>query len=160
MDYKYYNNCLCWKDMAGWIIMAYSLTLNSISPTSAANTGGVSLRLNFTLSGSGFSIPGFSVNLYNAASGGSLVKSLYFSDFEDPISGNAVSVNFSGVSPGSYYIEIYYKATATPRRVITITGASSAVNNIKLNATAIINNNLNANNVTKETLNGSTVYEK
>lgn len=160
MDYKYHNNCLCRKNLAGWIVMAYSLSLNSISPTTAANSGNVSLRLNFTLSGSGFSLPGFSVNLYSALSGGSLVKSLYYSDYEDPISGNAVAVNFGGVSPGNYYIEMFYRATATPRRVITITGASSAVNNIKLNATAIINNNLNANNVTKETLNGSTVYEK
>lgn len=140
--------------------MAYSLSLNSISPTSSANSGNVSLRLNFTLSGSGFSLPGFSVNLYSAASGGSLVKSLYYSDYEEPISGNAVAVNFSGVSPGTYYIEMFYRATATPRRAITITGSASGVNNIKLNLSAIINNNLNANSVTKETLNGSTVYEK
>ena len=140
--------------------MAYSLTLNSISPTTASNSGNVSLRLNFTLSGSGFSIPGFSVNLYTAASGGSLVKSLYYSEYESPISGNAVTVNFSGITPGTYYVEMFYKVTATPRRVITITGASSAVNNIKLNATVIVNNNLNGSSVTKETLNGSTVYEK
>ena len=122
--------------------MAYSLSLNSISPTTATNSGNVSLRLNFTLSGSGFSLPGFSVNLYNAASGDSLVKSLYYSDYEEPISGNAVAVNFSGVSPGTYYIEMFYRATAPPRRAITITGSASGVNNIKINLRAIINNNI------------------
>lgn len=140
--------------------MAYSLELHSINPTTAANTGSVGLRLSFTLSGSGFSLPGFSVNLYSAATGGTLVKGLYYSDTEDPISGNAVSVNFSGVAPGTYYVEMYFRAGGTPRRAITITGSSSDANNLKLNAVAIVNNTLNGSNVTKETHNGSTVYEK
>ena len=102
--------------------MAYTLTLHSISPTAAENLGNVALRMYFSLSGSGFSIPGFTINLYSSLTGGTIIKQLYYSDMYDPISGNGIIVNFNGVSPGTYYIELFFKTTATPRRAITITG--------------------------------------
>ena len=158
MDDQYYNNCIYWKNMVGWIRMAYTLTLNSISPTTAANTGNIGLRINFSLSGSGLAIPGFSLRLYNALSGGTLIKTLYYSDMYDPISGNSLLVDFIGVSPGTYYVELYYKVAGTPRRAITITGVGG-VKNIKLNSSEVSSNKLNSLNVTKETHNGNTVYE-
>lgn len=78
--------------------MAYTLTIHSISPTSAANTGKIGLVVNFTLSGSGFSLPGFSLSLYDALTGGSYVKSLYYDDINDLQSGMAYSVSFSGLA--------------------------------------------------------------
>lgn len=158
MDNKYYLNYIYWEDMVSWISMAYTLTLNSISPTTAANTGNIGLRINFSLSGSGLAIPGFSLRLYNALSGGTLIKTLYYSDMYDPISGNSLLVDFIGVSPGTYYVELYYKVAGTPRRAITIAGVGG-VKNIKLNSSEVSSNKLNSLNVTKETHNGNTAYE-
>ncbi|ABX81242.1 hypothetical protein [Acholeplasma laidlawii] len=138
--------------------MAYTLTIHSISPTTAANTGNIGLSINFTLSGSGVSLPGFSLSLYDALSGGSYIKSLYYDDINDLQSGMAYSVSFSGVSPGTYYVEIFYKAPGTTRRAITITGSSSATELITLNGSKVTASSLNGSQITNETVNGVKVF--
>lgn len=138
--------------------MAYTLTIHSISPTTAANTGNIGLVVNFTLSGSGFSLPGFSFNLYNSLTGGSLVKSLYYDDINDLQSGMAYSVSFSGVSPGTYYVEVFFKAPGSTRRAITITGSASTTELITLNGNKVTSNSLNGSQITSETVNGVKVY--
>lgn len=138
--------------------MAYTLTIHSISPTTAANTGNIGLVVNFTLSGSGFSLPGFSFNLYNSLTGGSLVKSLYYDDVNDLQSGMAYSVSFSGVSPGTYYVEVFFKAPGSTRRAITITGSASTTELITLNGSKVTSNSLNGSQITSETVNGVKVY--
>ena len=138
--------------------MAYTLTIHSISPTTAANTGNIGLSINFTLSGSGVSLPGFSLSLYDALSGGSYIKSLYYDDINDLQSGMAYSVSFSGVSPGTYYVEVFYKAPGTTRRAITITGSSSATELITLNGSKVTANSLNGSQITNETVNGVKVF--
>jgi hypothetical protein len=138
--------------------MAYTLTIHSISPATAENTGNIGLVVNFTLSGSGFSLPGFSFNLYNSLTGGSLVKSLYYDDINDLQSGMAYSVSFSGVSPGTYYVEIFFKAQGSTRRSITITGSASTTELITLNGNKVTSNSLNGSQITNETVNGVKVY--
>ena len=138
--------------------MAYTLTIHSISPTTAANTGNIGLSINFTLSGSGVSLPGFSLSLYDSLSGGSYIKSLYYDDTNDLQSGMAYSVSFSGVSPGTYYVEVFYKAPGSTRSAITITGSSSATELITLNGNKVTSNSLNGSQMTNETVNGVKVY--
>lgn len=138
--------------------MAYTLTLHSISPATAANTGNVSLILYFTLSGDGISLPGFSVDLYDAAIGGNHIKSLHYSDYDEPSSGYAISISFAGVSPGTYYIQMFYRAIGTPRIAITITGSSSGIKNIILNGNQVSANTHNGLTITNETLNGTKIY--
>jgi hypothetical protein len=138
--------------------MAYTLTIHSISPATAANTGNIGLVVNFTLSGSGFSLPGFSFNLYNSLTGGSLVKSLYYDDINDLQSGMAYSVSFSGVSPGTYYVEVFFKAPGSTRRSITVTGSASTTELITLNGNKVTSNSLNGSQITSETVNGVKVY--
>jgi hypothetical protein len=138
--------------------MAYTLTIHSISPTTAVNTGSIGLSINFTLSGSGVSLPGFSLSLYDALSGGTYIKSLYYDDINDLQSGMAYSVSFSGVSPGTYYVEVFYKAPGTTRRAITITGSSSATELITLNGSKVTANSLNGSQITNETVNGVKVF--
>lgn len=138
--------------------MAYTLTIHSISPTTAANTGNIGLSINFTLSGSGVSLPGFSLSLYDALSGGSYIKSLYYDDINDLQSGMAYSVSFSGVGPGTYYVEVFYKAPGSARRSITITGSSSATELITLNGSKVTTNSLNGSQITNETVNGVKVF--
>ena len=138
--------------------MEYTLTIISINPTTALNTERVALSVSFTLSGSGVSLPGYSIDLYDAMIGGNMVKSLYYDDMNDLSSGYALPVSFSGVSPGNYYVEVFYRVIGTPRKLITITGSSSGTNNIDLNSSDITANTLNGSNVTLETLNGSVVY--
>lgn len=138
--------------------MAFTLTLNNISPTTAANTGNVSLILNYYLSGDGISLPAFSVDLYDAATGGNHVKSLYYSDYDEPSSGYAITVSFAGVSPGTYYVQLFYRVIGTPRRAITITGSSSGINNISLNGNQVSANTHNGSSITSETLNGTKIY--
>ena len=138
--------------------MAYTLTIHSISPTTAANIGNIGLSINFTLTGSGVSLPGFSLSLYDALSGGTYIKSLYYDDINDLQSGMAYSVSFSGVSPGTYYVEVFYKAPGTTRRAITITGSSSATELITLNGSKVTANSLNGSQITNETVNGVKVF--
>jgi hypothetical protein len=138
--------------------MAYTLTIHSISPTSAANTGNIGLVINFTLSGSGVSLPGFSLSLYDALTGGTYVKSLYYDDINDLQSGMANTVSFSGVSPGTYYVEVFFKAPGSTRRAITITGSSGTTELITLNGSKVTSNSLNGSQITSETVNGVKVY--
>ena len=138
--------------------MAYTLTIHSISPTTAANTGNIGLSINFTLSGSGVSLPGFSLSLYDSLSGGSYIKSLYYDDINDLQSGMAYSVSFSGVNPGTYYVEAFFKAPGSTRKAITITGSSSATELITLNGSKVTTNSLNGSQITSETVNGVKVY--
>ena len=138
--------------------MAYTLTIYSISPTTASNTGNIGLVINFTLSGSGVSLPGFSLSLYDALTGGTYVKSLYYEDINDLQSGMAYSVSFSGISPGTYYVEVFYKAPGSTRKAITITGSSSATELITLNGNKVTANSLNGSKITNETVNGVKVY--
>lgn len=144
--------------------MLFNLTLESIYPTTVANTGTVSITVYFTLDGDGLTLPGVTLSLYNSLVGGAVVKSLYYDSGRLNLeSGNSFSVSFSGVDPGTYYVELFYKSTGTPRRAITVTGQSSGgstdVRNLKLNGTTITTNRLNGSNVSKETLNGNKVYE-
>lgn len=138
--------------------MAYTLTLHSISPLEVTNTGNVSLILYFTLSGDGISLPGFSVDLYNAASGGTHVKSLYYSDYIEPISGNAITVSFGGVAAGTYYVQMFYRVNSSSRRAITVTGSSGGVNNMTINGTSVTANTHNGSTITNETINGTKIY--
>lgn len=138
--------------------MAYTLTIHSISPTTASNTGNIGLVINFTLSGSGVSLPGFSLSLYDALTGGTLVKSLYYDDINDLQSGMANTVSFSGVSPGTYYVDVFFKAPGSIRRAITITGSSSVTELITLNGSKVTSNLLNGSQITNETVNGAKVY--
>ena len=137
--------------------MAYSLTINSISPTSVEQKSGVGLIINFTLSGSGISLPGCNIVLYSSLTGGTAIKTLYYEDFYDLISGNAVTVSFADVSPGTYYIDVFYRAQGSPRKAIQVTGGS-AVRNIKVNGTTVTSNSLNNVAITNETVNGTKVY--
>ena len=137
--------------------MAYSLTINSISPTSVEQKSGVGLIINFTLSGSGISLPGSNIVLYSSLTGGTAIKTLYYEDFYDLISGNAVTVSFADVSPGTYYIDVFYRAQGSPRKAIQVTGGS-AVRNIKINGTTVTSNSLNNVAITNETVNGTKVY--
>ncbi len=137
--------------------MAYSLTINSISPTSVEQKSGVGLIINFTLSGSGISLPGSNIVLYSSLTGGTAIKTLFYEDFYDLISGNAVTVSFADVSPGTYYIDVFYRAQGSPRKAIQVTGGS-AVRNIKINGTTVTSNSLNNVAITNETVNGTKVY--
>jgi len=138
--------------------MAYTLTIHSISPTTAANTGYVGLTVNYTLSGSGISFPGFQISLYSALTGGTLVKTLYYDEINELPNGLATSVTFSNVSPGTYYIDIFYKVAGSVRKAITITGQSSVVELITLNGIKVTTNTHNGTTVTNETLNGTKLY--
>lgn len=138
--------------------MAYTLTINSIYPTSVEQKSGVALSVNFRLLGSGFVIPGCNISLYDSLTGGTFVKTLFYDDMYDLTSGNAVSVSFSDVSPGNYYVEVYYRAKGTPRKAIQVLG-SSGVRNITLNGTKVTSNNLNGVAITNETLNGTKIYD-
>ncbi len=138
--------------------MAYTLNINSINPSTALNTGYIGLIINYSLSGSGISFPGFSINLYDALTGGTLVKTLYYDDMKDLQSGMANSVTFSGVNPGTYYVDVYYKTQGTPRKQITITGSSSSTRLITLSGSTVTSNSLNASQITNETINGVKVY--
>ena len=42
-----------------------------------------SFRIYYSLSGSGFTIPGFSIDLYSKLTGGSLIKNLYYESTYD-----------------------------------------------------------------------------
>ena len=137
--------------------MAYSLTINSISPTAVEQKSGVGLIINFTLSGSGISLPGSNIVLYSSLTGGTAIKTLYYEDFYDLISGNAVTVSFADVSPGTYYIDVFYKAQGSPRKAIQVTGGS-AVRSITVNGTTVTSNSLNNVAITNETVNGTKVY--
>lgn len=139
--------------------MAYTLNISSVSPTTFTNTANQGLRINFSLSGSGLSFPGFTIDLYNTSTGGSVIKSLYYEGIYDLVSGVSYMVSFSGVAPGTYYVSVYYKVQGSPRRAITVTAQSSGINNITLNGAKITTNNLNNNKVVKETLNGNNIYE-
>ncbi|HHU59428.1 TPA: hypothetical protein GXZ34_00690 [bacterium] len=139
--------------------MAYTLNISSVSPTTFTNTANQSIRINFSLSGSGLAFPGFSIDLYSSSSGGSVIKTLYYESMYDLVSGVSYMVSFADVTPGTYYVSVYYKVQGSPRRAITVTGASSGVNNITLNGTKITTNNLNNSKVLNETLNGNKVYE-
>jgi len=139
--------------------MAYTLNISTINPTTASNTGNVPFRIYYSLSGSGFTIPGFSIDLYSKLTGGSLIKNLYYESTYDLESGISYTVNFSGVEPGTYYIEVYYKVKGTPRKAITITGANQKVNNITLNGIKVSSNKLNNVNINNETLNNNKVFE-
>ena len=138
--------------------MSYTLTIHSISPTTVSNTGNIGLSINFTLSGSGFALPGFSLSLYNSLTGGSYVKSLYYDDINDLQSGMAYSVSFLGINPGTYYVDVFYKTPGTPRRAITVLGSSSGTELITLNGNTVTSNSLNGSQVTNETVNGVKVY--
>ena len=98
--------------------------------------------------------------MYDSPTGETLVKSLYSDGSNDLQSGMAYSVSFSGVSPGTYYIEVFYKATGTPRKPITITGASSDIELITLNGNKVTSNSLNGSPILSETVNGFKVYYK
>jgi len=137
--------------------MAYSLTINSISPTSVEQKSGVGLIINFTLSGSGISLPGSNIVLYSSLTGGTAIKTLFYEDFYDLVSGNAVTVSFADVSPGTYYIYVFYKAQGSPRKAIQVTGGS-AVRSITVNGTTVTSNSLNNVAITNETVNGTKVY--
>ena len=73
------------------------------------------------------------------------------------ISGNAVTVSFADVSPGTYYIDVFYRVQGSPRKAIQVTGGS-AVRNIKINGTTVTSNSLNNVAITNETVNGTKVY--
>lgn len=139
--------------------MAYTLTINSIYPTSVEQKSGVAMSINYRLLGSGFVIPGCNISLYDSLTGGSFVKTLFNDDFYDLVSGNAVSVSFADVSPGTYYVQVFYKATGAPRRPIEVLGSGGGVRNITLNGTKITSNSLNGVEITNETLNGTKVYD-
>jgi hypothetical protein len=134
------------------------LSVSSISPTTVSNTGNVSLIINFSIVGDGLSLPGYAINLYDSLTGGTIVKQLYYSDSDDIISGYATTVSFSGVSSGTYYVELYYKTTGTPRKQIVVTGTTTT-QNINLNGTKITSYTLNGSSISTENLNGVIVYE-
>lgn len=138
--------------------MAYTLNISSVSPTTFSKAANQSIRINFSLSGSGLAYPGFSIDLYSTLTGGSVIKNLYYEMTYDLVSGVAYMVSFADVAPGTYYISVYYKVQGSPRRPITITGAASGVNNITLNGSKVTTNNLNNSKVI-ETLNGTKVFE-
>lgn len=139
--------------------MAYTLNISSVSPTTFTNTANQGLRINFSLSGSGLAYPGFYIDLYSTASGGSVIKTLYYEGMYDLVSGVSYMVSFADVAPGTYYVSVYYKVQGSPRKAITVTAQSSGINNITLNGTKITTNNLNNSKVLNETLNGNKVYE-
>lgn len=139
--------------------MAYTLNISSISPTTVTNSGSIPLRIYFSLSGSGITFPGFTIDLYNSLTGGSLIKTLYYDSIYDLESGLSYLVNFDNIAPGTYYVEVYYKVKGTPRRAITITSSNPGVNNLTLNGSNITSNKINNSNVEKETLNNNKVYE-
>lgn len=140
-------------------ISGYKLTVHSIRPTTVTNSGNIGLAINFSLSGMGLSLPGFSIALYTQAVGGSLVKQLYYSDIDNLNSGDATYVSFSNVNPGTYYVEVYYRATGTPRKEIIVNAAQSKVNNLSLNNSKVSSNLLNGSKVVSEVLNGTKIYE-
>lgn len=137
--------------------MAYTLTLNSIYPTTVEQKNNIGLIINYTLSGSGFGIMGSTITLYDRLTGGSIIKTLYYDDYE-LVSGNAVYVSFADVSPGTYYVDLHYLVQGTPRKEIVVTGGSSAVRNITINGTTVTYNSLDNVAVTNETVNGTKVY--
>ncbi len=144
--------------------MLFNLDIVSIHPTTVANTGTESMSVYFILSGDGLVLPGVTLSLYSSSTGGSLVKVLYNDNLRTNLnSGEPLAVSFSGVEPGTYYVELQYKARGTPRKAVTVTGQSSGgstdVRNLKLNGTTITSNKLNGSNVSNETLNGNKVYE-
>lgn len=138
--------------------MPYTLTINSISPTTVEQKNSVGLIVNYTLSGSGFVIPGTNIALYDSLTGGNFVKTLFYDDIYDLASGLAVTVSFADVSPGTYYVQVFYKENGTPRKQIVVTGGSSAVKNITINGSTVTYNSLNNVAVTNETANGTKVY--
>jgi len=137
--------------------MPYSLTINSISPTSVEQKSGIPLIINFTLSGSGISIPGCNISLYDSLTGGIFIKTLFYDDFYDLNSGYAVTVSFADVNPGTYYVQVFYKESGTPRKAITVTGGSP-IRNITVNSITVNSNSLNNVAITNETINGTKVY--
>lgn len=139
--------------------MAYTLTINNIYPISVEQKSGVAFSVDFTLSGSGFVIPGCNISLYDSLTGGTFVKTLFYDDMYDLTSGNAVSVSFSDVSPGNYYVQVFYKAIGAPRRLIQVIGSGGGIRNITLDGTKVTSNNLNGVAITNETLNGTKVYD-
>ncbi len=139
--------------------MAYTLNISSVSPTTFTNTANQSIRINFSLTGSGLAYPGFTIDLYNSSSGGSVIKTLYYEPTYDLLSGVSYMVSFDDIEPGTYYVSVYYKAQGNLRKPITVTGVSSGVNNITLNGSKLTTNNLNNSAVLSETLNGNKVYE-
>ncbi len=137
--------------------MAYTLTIDSISPTSVEQKSNVGLIINYLLKGSGFVIPGCNISLYDNLTGGTFIKTLFYDDFYDLISGNAITVSFADVTPGTYYVEVYYRELGTPRKAITVT-AGSAVRNITVNSVTVNSNSLNNVAITNETINDTKVY--
>ncbi len=143
--------------------MAYQLTINSISPTPVEQKSGVKLVINFTLSGSGIVLrQGTTIDLYSNSISGLLVKTLFDDSTHDLVSGDYVIVSFADVSPGTYYIDVFYKVQAKSRIAITVGGEAveePGVKKITLNGTTVTTNSLNGVAITSETLNGIKVYE-
>lgn len=139
--------------------MAYTLSINSIYPTTFTSTDNQTIRIDFSLSGFGIGLPGFRIDLYSKLTGGSLVKTLYVETKYDLEAGISYLVSLADIASGTYYVEVYYRTVGTPRKAITITSSHINIRNLTLNGTKITNNRLNNNEVSLETLNNNKVYE-
>ena len=65
----------------------------------------------------------------------------------------AYSVSFSGVSPGTYYVEVFFKAPGSTRR-LSHYRFIWATELITLNGSKVTSNSLNGSQITNETVNG------
>lgn len=106
--------------------MPWTITQSSVN-TPTVNVETTSIIVYFTLSGSGMTLDGYSLGLYSAATGGSFLYTV--ASFQGSISsGEYITTNFSSVTPGTYFLSLYYKgAYGSPRIAITVTAALRSV---------------------------------